>query len=35
MEWLTKIAEKNPEFRVATFTDEQCRGVYTEFISTS
>jgi cytidine deaminase len=35
MEWLKKIAEKNPEFRVATFTDEGCRGIYTEFISTS
>ena len=35
MEWLKKIAEKNPEFRVATFTDEACRGIYTEFISTS
>ncbi len=35
MEWLKKIAEKNPEFRVATFTDEACRGIYTEFISTT
>jgi hypothetical protein len=34
MEWLKKIAEMNPEFRVATFTDELCQGVYTEFIST-
>lgn len=34
MEWLKKIAEKNPEFRVATFTDELCRGVYLQFIST-
>jgi len=35
MEWLKKIAEKNPEFRVATFTDEKCRGIYTEFVSTT
>ena len=35
MEWLKKISEKNPEFRVATFTDEKCRGIYTEFVSTT
>ncbi|KAM3574424.1 hypothetical protein VYU27_003623 [Nannochloropsis oceanica] len=35
MEWLKKISEQNPEFRVATFTDEKCRGIYTEFVSTT
>lgn len=33
MEWLKKIAEKNPTFRVATFTDESMSGIYTEYVS--
>ena len=27
-EWLKKIAESNPDFKVLTFTDAQCNGVY-------
>mmetsp|Transcript_21870 Transcript_21870/g.45984 ORF Transcript_21870/g.45984 Transcript_21870/m.45984 type:complete len:985 (-) Transcript_21870:97-3051(-) len=27
-EWLKKIAESNPHFKVLTFTDTQCNGVY-------
>ena len=27
-EWLKKIAESNPYFRVVTFTDAQCNGIY-------
>jgi len=27
-EWLKKIAEPNPDFKVITFTDENCEGVY-------
>eukprot|EP00956_Cyclotella_meneghiniana_P005734 scaffold7433_cov77-Cyclotella_meneghiniana.AAC.7 len=27
-EWLKKIAESNPHFKVLTFTDEDCKGVY-------
>jgi len=27
-EWLKKIAESNPYFRVVTFTDTNCKGVY-------
>jgi cytidine deaminase len=27
-EWLKKIAEPNPGFKVVTFTDERCNGVY-------
>lgn len=27
-EWLKKIAESNPHFKVLTFTDESCKGVY-------
>ena len=27
-EWLKKIAEKNPYFKILTFTDCQCHGVY-------
>jgi cytidine deaminase len=27
-EWLKKIAQSNPHFKVLTFTDNQCNGVY-------
>jgi hypothetical protein len=27
-EWLKKIAESNPYFRIVTFTDAECNGVY-------
>ena len=27
-EWLKKIAESNPYFKVLTFTDADCNGVY-------
>jgi len=27
-EWLKKIAESNPYFKVITFTDTDCNGVY-------
>jgi len=27
-EWLKKIAESNPYFKVLTFTDADCKGVY-------
>ena len=27
-EWLKKIAESNPHFKILTFTDTQCNGVY-------
>jgi hypothetical protein len=27
-EWLKKIAEVNPQFRVVTFTDAKIEGVY-------
>ena len=27
-EWLKKIAESNPDFKVITFTDTNCNGVY-------
>ena len=29
-EWLTKIAEVNPAFKVLSFTDAECTGVYCE-----
>lgn len=29
-EWLKKIAESNPHFKVLTFTDTQCNGVYVQ-----
>lgn len=32
MEWLKKIAEVNPDFKVLTFTDYSCSGVYIESI---
>ena len=32
MEWLRKIAEVNPRFRVLTFTDKRCTGVYREHV---
>ena len=28
-EWLKKIAEPNPSFKVVTFTDVECKGIYT------
>ncbi|KAJ1442645.1 A distinct subfamily of CDD/CDA-like deaminases-domain-containing protein [Ochromonadaceae sp. CCMP2298] len=31
-EWLKKIAEVNPQLRVVTFTDADCRGVHVEQI---
>ena len=31
-EWLKKIAEVNPDFRVVTFTDEALTGVYVEYV---
>ena len=31
-EWLKKIAEVNPSFKVLSFTDESCTGVYVESI---
>lgn len=34
-EWLKKIAEVNPKFRVVTFTDKELQGIYIESISTS
>ncbi|CAM9747199.1 unnamed protein product [Discosporangium mesarthrocarpum] len=33
MEWLKKIAEVNPDFKVLTFTDSNCSGVYVEDVS--
>ena len=32
-EWLKKIAEPNPKFKVITFTNEKCEGVYTNSIA--
>jgi cytidine deaminase len=31
-EWLKKIAEVNPNMKVVTFTDAECRGVYVESV---
>jgi len=31
-EWLKKIAEVNPAFRIATFTDANCNGIYVDSI---
>mmetsp|Transcript_10344 Transcript_10344/g.16270 ORF Transcript_10344/g.16270 Transcript_10344/m.16270 type:complete len:105 (+) Transcript_10344:2-316(+) len=31
-EWLKKIAEVNPDFKVITFTDSNCTGMYIEQI---
>ncbi|CAM9132139.1 unnamed protein product [Ectocarpus fasciculatus] len=33
MEWLKKIAEVNPDFKVITFTDSRCGGVYIEDVA--
>lgn len=33
MEWLKKIAEVNPDFKVITFTDYHCGGVYIEDVA--
>lgn len=33
MEWLKKIAEVNPDFKVITFTDSTCSGVYIEDVA--
>ena len=33
MEWLKKIAEVNPDFKVITFTDSLCSGVYIEDVA--
>lgn len=33
MEWLKKIAEVNPDFKVITFTDSGCQGVYIEDVA--
>lgn len=33
MEWLKKIAEVNPNFKVVTFTDSRCSGVYIEDVA--
>lgn len=33
MEWLKKIAEVNPDFKVITFTDSRCSGVYIEDVA--
>ena len=33
MEWLKKIAEVNPDFKVITFTDSCCGGVYIEDVA--
>ena len=30
-EWLKKIAQSNPYFRIITFTDSECSGVYCNF----
>ncbi|KAG5183744.1 A distinct subfamily of CDD/CDA-like deaminases-domain-containing protein [Tribonema minus] len=34
-EWLRKIAEVNPDFKVLTFTDTTCEGVYIESVTSS
>jgi len=31
-EWLKKVAEVNPAFKVLSFTDQNCTGVYCESI---
>lgn len=33
MEWLKKIAEVNPDFKVITFTDTRCEGVFIEDVA--
>lgn len=33
LEWLKKIAEVNPDFKVITFTDSRCGGVYIEDVA--
>lgn len=33
MEWLKKIAEVNPDFKVITFTDSNCKGVFIEDVA--
>ncbi|CAN0046627.1 unnamed protein product, partial [Sphacelaria rigidula] len=33
MEWLKKIAEVNPDFKVITFTDSACEGVFIEDVA--
>lgn len=33
MEWLKKIAEVNPDFKIITFTDSRCGGVYIEDVA--
>eukprot|EP00953_Heterococcus_sp_UTEX-ZZ885_P030556 16144-Heterococcus_DN1.PRE.4 len=32
-EWLRKIAEVNPDFKILTFTDTTCEGVYIEAVT--
>ena len=34
-EWLRKITEVNPNFKVVTFTDAHCHGVYVEPVAGS
>lgn len=33
LEWLKKIAEVNPDFKVITFTDAACQGVFIEDVA--